>query len=167
MGNNFFKRLSLEVRLFVVENLYLEDLLRMRLICKSWYQVFCDTKVCAHAIKRYFPFPLDYYCHQSSLDSKGVEEDKIRGKWLQKFIINRIRRENGIASHTYHLEYNSDLDISKIGYYNGRIVVKKDYGFIVQDLVTKKLFPLEHPCGLVFKDKWHVSDRYLIAVYTL
>ncbi|RKF64661.1 putative f-box domain protein [Erysiphe neolycopersici] len=166
-SNDLFERIPQELRLIIVDDLSFEDLLRLRVICKSWYDVFCDTDICAHAIKKYFPLPLEHYFENSGFDCNELKnDDKKKRDWIRKFMINRIRREHGIATQRSQLNYGVDLDMLDLSYSYGRVAVKEENKIIIQNLITKKKFICTTPTPEFSysrtSEKWKLSEQYLV-----
>lgn len=164
-GNGLLEMLSTETYLRIMDHLHLEDLLRLRLVCQSWCAVFCSVDVCSHAIKKYFPLPIDHYYAKSGLVWSELEESK-KQDWLRRFIINRIRREHGITSKSFELNYNhnSKIGLLDIRYSNGRVATLDRAQITVEDLITRQLSIFSLPQSITDKD-WQLSDQYLIISY--
>ncbi|KHJ32141.1 putative f-box domain protein [Erysiphe necator] len=145
--NDLIKKLPNELFLEIAENLYFEDLLRARLVCKSWYQSFCGTDICAHVIQKQSPLPLDYYFKRFGLDYAQLDK-KMKDDWHRKFMIKRIRREHGIASKIYELNFDlTDVRINQFLYSEGRVAVCYRDRFILEDLYTRKQSIFEFPAN--------------------
>ncbi|KHJ33730.1 putative f-box domain protein [Erysiphe necator] len=165
--NNIFNKVPHELCLKIVDELYLEDLLRLRLVCQSWYQVFCSIDICVHAIKKYFSLPIDYYFQKSGHDYAELDDSKKKEEWLRKFIINRIRREHGIATRSFELDYNLWRGFFNFRYSNGRVVFQDEHGFTVEDLTTRQQFIFASPLHAVLLTNWQLSDRYLLVPFAI
>ncbi|RKF54422.1 putative f-box domain protein [Erysiphe neolycopersici] len=166
-GNNFFDKLPHELCLDIVDNLYLDDLLRLRLVCRSWHQVFCNTDICTHAIKKYFSLPINHYINISRRkNSSNLEEDREKGDWLRKFMINRIRREHGISSKSFELNYDLDPYGFDLCYSNARVAQKNKDGFLIENLITRQRYNFASPPNAGICRKWQLSDQYLLVLYS-
>ncbi|RKF53850.1 putative f-box domain protein [Erysiphe neolycopersici] len=165
--NNIFENVPTELRVKITDELYLEDLLQLRLVCQSWYRIFCSNDICIHALQKYFPLPIDYYYEKSSLDCTELEESKKKENWLQRFIINRIRREHGIASRSFYIGQNLWRGDFKFCYSNGRVVFHNRHGFTTEDLITGQQYGFVNPLYTVLLPNWQLSDSYLLAPYTI
>ncbi|POS83894.1 hypothetical protein EPUL_003695, partial [Erysiphe pulchra] len=164
--NSIFEKVPYELRAKITDDLYLEDLLRLRLVCQSWYRVFCSTNICIHAIKKYFPLSIDYYYEKSGLNCTELEESRKKEDWLQRFIKNRIRREHGIASRSFDLDQNLWEGDFKFRYTNGRVVFHSMHGFTIEDLITRQQYNLVNPRHAILMPNWQLSDSYLLVPFT-
>ncbi|POS85901.1 hypothetical protein EPUL_002306, partial [Erysiphe pulchra] len=156
-----------ELCLKIVDDLSFEDLLRLRVICKSWHDVFCETDICAYAIKKYFPLPLEHYFENSGFDYKELEDNDLKKRdWIRKFMINRIRREHGFATQRTELNYGVDLDMLCLSYCYGRVAVKEENKIIIQNLITKKKLICKTPTPEFSytrtSEKWQLSEQYVV-----
>ncbi|RKF63380.1 putative f-box domain-containing protein [Erysiphe neolycopersici] len=159
-GNKIFLEIPHELCLKIINGLYLEDLLRMRLTCRSWHEKFRNLDFCVHILKRYYQMPLNYYFKRSGLDCSGLGKAKDRGSWIQRFTINRIRRENGITCKNYHIE---GIFSRSISYCNSRIAIQNREIIEVHDLISEKLISFMTPTREQM-NKWLLSDNYLIGL---
>ncbi|POS82602.1 hypothetical protein EPUL_005045, partial [Erysiphe pulchra] len=159
-GNEIFMEIPHELCIKIINGLYLEDLLRMRLACRSWYKKFRNVDFCVHILKRYYQMPLDYYFKRSGLDYSELEEVKDKGSWIQTFTINRIRRENGIVNRMYHIK---NIPSRSISYCNSRVAIQNREIIEVHDLLSEKLNSFMTPTREQM-NKWLLSDEYLIGL---
>ncbi|POS83676.1 hypothetical protein EPUL_004742, partial [Erysiphe pulchra] len=166
-GNDFFNKLPHELCLEIVDNLHLDDILRLRLVCRSWHQVFCDADICTHAIKKYFSLPINHYFKRSRRkNSTNLEEDREKRDWLRKFMINRIRREHGTLSKSFELNYDLDTYGFDLRYSNARVAQKVEDGFMMENLITRQRYNFGIPLNAGICQEWQLSDQYLLVLYS-
>ncbi|POS83590.1 hypothetical protein EPUL_004209, partial [Erysiphe pulchra] len=143
--NDIIKRLPHDLCFEIADYLYFEDLLRVRLVSRSWYQAFCKTDICAHAIRKQTSYPLENFFKKFGVNYAELDDEK-KGDCLRKFMINRIRREHGIASSIFELEYDfTGLHVDFFHYSDGRIAIFCHEIIIVEDLNTRQLSAFEYP----------------------
>ncbi|POS82320.1 hypothetical protein EPUL_005381, partial [Erysiphe pulchra] len=103
----------------------------------SWYRAFCKTDICAHAIQKQTSLPLEQF-FQSFRVNYAELDDKMKDDCHRKYMINRIRREHGIASSIFELEYDFINKTPKFYYSDGRVMIGFRDNIIVEDLKTRK-----------------------------
>ncbi|POS82809.1 hypothetical protein EPUL_005500, partial [Erysiphe pulchra] len=142
---DFMMRLPHDLCFRIADYLYFEDLLRVRLVSRSWYQAFCKTDICAHAIQKQTSLPLEQF-FQSFRVNYAELDDKMKDDCHRKYMINRIRREHGIARSIFELEYNLNArDTTVFKYSEGRVVICSSGIIIVEDLETRLKSILQYP----------------------
>ncbi|KAI6248396.1 hypothetical protein HI914_03673 [Erysiphe necator] len=159
-GNDIFKEMPNEICLKIIDYLYLEDLLRIRLVCHLWHQKFGHLDFSLHILKRYFDMPMEFYFKRSSFNSTEVEDTQKSANWIQRFIINRIRREHGITCRRYLID---GLVVDSIRYCSSRIAFQNGEIIEVRDLISKASKTFMTPTREQMK-KWLLSDKYLIGI---
>ncbi|RKF73915.1 putative f-box domain-containing protein [Golovinomyces cichoracearum] len=160
VGNEIFINIPHELLLKITESLYLEDLLRVRLVCRSWNRAFTNSDLCLRMTKIHFPFAWEEHC--KSFKSKSITKSGVDSKdWLRDSLISRIRREHGISSTRYRIKY--DARHSNFQYCNNRIANQTGGVFEVQNLLNqlRTVYPI--PNRIEMK-KWLLSDKWLMGV---
>ncbi|POS83282.1 hypothetical protein EPUL_005654, partial [Erysiphe pulchra] len=145
MFYDFMKRLPHDICFRIADYLYFEDLLRVRLVSRSWYQAFCKTDICAHAIQKQTSLPLEQFFQRFGVNYAELD-DKMKDDCHRKYMINRIRREHGIASSIFELEYDLNArDTTFLQYSEGRVVICFSGIIIVEDLKTRLKSVFQYP----------------------
>ncbi|POS81965.1 hypothetical protein EPUL_006200, partial [Erysiphe pulchra] len=140
---DIMRRISHKLCFEIADHLYFEDLLRVRLVSRSWYQAFCKTDICAHAIQKQTSLPLEQFFQRFGVNYAELD-DKKKDECHRKYMINRIRREHGIASSIFELEYDLN-EFIRFRYSEGRVVIIFHDKFIVEDLKTRKKSHFQYP----------------------
>ncbi|POS82071.1 hypothetical protein EPUL_005934, partial [Erysiphe pulchra] len=84
-------------------------------------------------------------------------------------MINRIRREHGIASSVFEFDYkNSPLEVNFFLYSEGRIAIPQRLSIIVEDLNTRQKVIFEYPHNTIEMDITtpHLEGQFLINTFT-
>ncbi|POS82274.1 hypothetical protein EPUL_005440, partial [Erysiphe pulchra] len=144
MFNDFMMRLPHDICFRIADYLYFEDLLRVRLVSRSWYRAFCKTDICAHAIQKQTSLPLKQFFQRFGVNYAELD-DKMKDDCHRKYMINRIRREHGIASSIFELEYDFINKAPKFHYSDGRVMIGFSDNIIVEDLKTRKKSIFQYP----------------------
>ncbi|POS81987.1 hypothetical protein EPUL_005447, partial [Erysiphe pulchra] len=145
---DFMMRLPHDLCFRIADYLYFEDLLRVRLVSRSWYQAFCKTDICAHAIRKQTSYPLEIFFQRFGVNYTELD-DNMKDDCHRKFMINRIRREHGIARSIFELEYNLNVrDTTFFQYSEGRVVICSSGIIIVEDLETRLKSILQYPSDI-------------------
>lgn len=143
--NDIMKRLPHELCFAISDYLHFEDLLRVRLVSRSWYQAFCRTDICAHAIQKQSSSPLEHFFKKFGVNYAELDEE-MKDDCHRKFMINRIRREHGIATSIFELDYDlTDLNEALFLYSEGRVAICYREKIIVEDLNTRQKSIFEYP----------------------
>ncbi|RKF54923.1 putative f-box domain-containing protein [Golovinomyces cichoracearum] len=160
VGNEIFINIPHELLLKITECLYLEDLLRVRLVCRSWNRAFTNSDLCLRMTKIHFPFAWEEYC--KSFKSKSITKSGVDSKdWLRDSLINRIRREHGISSTRYRIKY--DARYSNLQYCNNRIAIQTGGVFEVLNLLNQFRTVYAIPNRIEMKT-WLLSDKWLMGI---
>ncbi|TQS35308.1 hypothetical protein Golomagni_04277 [Golovinomyces magnicellulatus] len=160
VGNEVFIKIPHELFLKITECLYLEDLLRVRLVCRSWNRAFTNSDLCLRMIKIHFPFAWEKYCKSFKL--KSIAKRDVDSKdWLRKSLISRIRREHGISSTRYCIK--NDALYPNFQYCNNRIAIQTGGIFEVQNLLNqlRTVYPIPNRMKMI---TWLLSDKWLMGI---
>ena len=153
----------IELLICISDYLDLEDILNIRLVSRSWNELFTSPDICVGTIKKHFYPVWDRRFRHLNLVPK--EEPRT---WLQHAAINRLRRLHGL----YHcvavyeeVHCASSERSSSQQYCNGRIAFKLGIGdrILVRDLRSESevIFVDERRESIGY---WLLSDDMIVLV---
>ncbi|POS83078.1 hypothetical protein EPUL_004611, partial [Erysiphe pulchra] len=164
---DFMMRLPHNLCFRIADYLYFEDLLRVRLVSRSWYQAFCKADISAYAIQKQTSLPLEQFFQRFGVNYAKLD-DKMKDECHRKYMINRIRREHGIASSIFELQYDLN-DFLQFRYSEGRVVIIFRDNIIVEDLKTRKksLFQYPRTANRRWTGRPWLDGQFLISLFLI
>lgn len=162
-GNIKFQQLPPEIFLIIANYLDIEDLIRMKIVSRTWNKIFSDKEFCLQMIKKKFPHAMN--CQTKDLKTDSNIEIPIVDPtvWLRHAIINRVRRERGFSSNMMRYDLRCNYPKLNLKYCNGRIAFQKDGIFDVRNLRTQNRSTFTTPDRQTIYS-WILSDQYLIGL---
>ncbi|POS86306.1 hypothetical protein EPUL_001856, partial [Erysiphe pulchra] len=163
MNNEIFEKLPNELCLSIVDELNLEDILRIRLVCRSWYRKLGHNDFCLHALKKHFYLPIDCYYKNSKLHRPEQDESENKEDWYRRFLINRLRREHGIALKRFQFTAGIRTPYLDIRYASGILATILNGQILFENLFTRQQISYEYSSTADIK-RWALFDQYMIII---
>lgn len=165
-GNELLYGLPLELRLKIAEYLHFDDLLRVKLVCQSWNQVFSCHEFSLRMIRQKFQTAWEQYLLESKLRNEiQARIDPV--KWFRFSLITQTQREHGLAAlrRIYGLSYLKVPlhDSIPLQYSNGRVAFQKGGVFDVHDLLGRS-FKIVTNANRKIMHTWLLSNIFILGV---